>query len=273
MERNSTRPTTREKVIPGQPGLFDRLDCDPVVDTQPNNSHDNDHGTAAAAVLQTQQLPGIPAVATSHDQAEAADSTDGSIHHSSAEGLSADGVPAEHGPEEREPENEPDPIPPRGAIPIRTGREAMPRRAVRLYGDIARLRGLEPMDMLAEGESILVDEKIIEELRKHYLASDEKFQKLLKECDAGETTSLRRQRRRAQDRARKEIKRAFDDLVSVYAAEEVADQETGKRIGYWIYRLPEVQRRQLGHGAESVLRLPKGGRTLVDGRGCRMGRR
>lgn len=182
-------------------------------------------------------------------------------------GVAYNDVAAEPG-EHDTPETQPDPIPPGGSIPVRTGREAMTSRAVRLRDEIGKLANLTPMDLRTEGNPILVDSKLIRQLRSIYMANDEKHQCDLKDPCASNRPTGRREHRRAWDRARQEINRAFGDLVAIYAADEVVDLETGKRNGFLVYRLPEVLKRQHDHGANSVVLRPNGGRIMVDRAGC-----
>jgi hypothetical protein len=122
------------------------------------------------------------------------------------------------------------------------------------------------MEMRGEGDPILVDKTLVSAIRKAYMASDERYQYEVAAHRAGEPVDLRVERRRAFDRARKEIGRAFYDFVMIYAADSVADEKTGKLV-HRVYRLPDVRRRQIDHKAELVYARAGGGRKLVDGWG------
>ena len=165
----------------------------------------------------------------------------------------------------------PDPIPARQSIPAQTGREAMQGRAVRLYDEVAKSAGLKPVDLHADGEPISVDMEWVRNLRPAYMAADRKYLAEVKDATTRANADTSHEHRRAWDRARKEIGRAFGDLVAMYAADEIVDKVTGSRTGYRIYRLPDVLRQQRSHGAESVLPRPNGGRIVVDGEGRKVG--
>ncbi len=252
---------------PVQLSIWDLIEADPAPVEQPT-----DHNPAAEAGAPEQQPAADPVIAHTRDLEEAAGPRVGSIDGSPADGPPPDAAPVEHTKEDSDPESVPDPIPPRGSIRIRTGREAMQSRAVRLHGEIGKLAKLTPMDLRTEGDPIPVDSKTVSKLRSTYMANDGAIQEDRKDHSAGDRVAARREHRHAWDRARQEIDRAFDDLVNIYAADEVVDPETGKRTGYQVYRLPEVRRRQLDHGAESVLPRPGGGRIMVDAAGIEVGR-
>lgn len=165
-----------------------------------------------------------------------------------------------------------DPGPTASMIPTRTGREGMSGRAVRAYSSIGALHGLTSLDLSAEGDPLFVDIKAVKDLRPFYMAVDKKYGEKIKDRRAGEPVNIRREHRRAWDRARQEIWRGLSDLVRIFAADEVVETETGKTTGYRVYRLPEVRRRQFENGAKAAIKRPGGGRVLVDSTGSEIGR-
>ncbi len=165
-----------------------------------------------------------------------------------------------------------DPKPTASLIPIRTGREGMSGRAVRDYSSIGAHHGLTSLDLHAEGDPVIVDIKAVKDLRPFYVAVDKKYGKKIKDRRAGEPVNIRREHRRAWDRARQEVWRGLSDLVKIFAADELVETETGKTTGYRVYRLPEVRRRQFENGAKAAIKRPGGGRILVDSTGSEIGR-
>lgn len=266
MERSNIAPVLEEKARLVQLTFFDWIEPDPVHDTQPSN-----HATAAEAVAPAQQPAADPAIAPVHEAQTPAITPVGGVDGAFADGKSSDDSATEPG-EQDTAGTEPDPIPPGGFIPVTTGREAMTSRAVRLHNRIANQLEIKPMELRTEGDPILVDSRLVRELRSAYMTLDARYQEDLKDTSTRESAVARREHRRAWDRARQEINRAFDDLVTVYAADEVADPPPGKRTGYLVYRLPEVLRRQLNHRADSVVARPNRGRILVDRAGFDVGR-
>lgn len=267
MERSNIGPVLGEKESPVQLIFFDWIDPDPVSDANPT-----DLAPAPTAVSLEQQPAADRVIAPADESPTPVSSTVGSDDAALGGDMASDDVAAERGKHDADLETKPDPIPPRGSIPVRTGREAMQSRAVRLYGEIGKLAKLTPMDLRTKGNPILVDSKTVSKLRSTATPNGAANQEHMKDHSAGDRVAARREHRRAWDRARQEINRAFDDLVKTYAADEVVDPETGKRTGYQVYRLPEVRRRQLDHGAESVLPRPGGGRIMVDAAGIEIGR-
>jgi len=164
------------------------------------------------------------------------------------------------------------PKPTASLIPTRTGREGMSGRAVRAYSSIGALHGLTSLDLSAEGDPLIVDIKAVKGLRPFYMAVDEKYGKRIKDRRAGEPVNIRREHRRAWDRARQEIWRGLSDLVKIFAADELVETETGKTTGFRVYRLPDVRRRQFENGAKAAIKRRGGGRILVDSTGSKIGR-
>jgi hypothetical protein len=242
---------------------WDSIEPYSVQDTEPSN---------LAPAVSSEQLPSANWTIRSADESptpvgSAVDRVDGAPDGSTASDIAAE--PSEH---DAGRDAKPDPIPPGGSIPVRTGREAMQSRAVRLYGTIFKLAGLTPMDPRTVGDPIMVDNEFVARLQSAYMAANKRYQDALADIPASQPSKIRPERRRAWDHARKEIGRAFDDLVEIYAADEVVGEGTGKRLGCWVYRLPEVLRRQLAHGADSVLPRPGGRRIIVDRAGFEVGR-
>jgi hypothetical protein len=251
---NSTGTVREDEHFRVQLDLFALIEPCPAPAVQPT-----DHAPAAEAGSPEEQPAGDPAIASA---AGIAEPLGGVVPHASVEAVKPNA----------DPESVPDPIPPRGLIPVKTGREAMKRRAARLYSTIATLNGLTTLDLWVEGEPLVVDSKTIKKLRSVSMAVDKVYRDAIKNHRVGNTVNVRREHRRAWDRARQEVKRALGDLVTIFAADEVEDQETGERTGYKVYRLPEVRHRQLAHGAMFARKRPGGGRVVVDRAGDNAGR-
>jgi hypothetical protein len=234
--------------------LFDLIEPCPAPAVQPT-----DHAPAAEAGSPEEQAAGDSAIAAAAGIAEPAG------------GVVPDD-PAEAVEPNADPGTRPDWIPPGSLILVQTGREPMQRRTVGLYSAIGAYAGLTMMDLRVEGEPLVVDSKTIKKLRSVSMAVDNVYRDAIKDHRAGTTVNLPREHRRAWDRARQEIKRAFGDLVTIYAADEIVDRETGKTTGYRVYRLPEVRRRQLAHGVEFTLPKSGGGRIVVNRAGDDVGR-
>lgn len=237
---------------------------DPISTAQSNH-----HPSAAQAAPPVQQPDIATADAALADSAEPLVSIAEGPNASNAADTAPDPADADHDASQ---DAAPDAIPPAWSIPIKTGREAMQSRAVRLYSAVATSAGLSPMEMHSEGVPISVDKAFHEELCKAYMESDKHYQLEVAAHRAGEPVNMPIERRRAWDRARQEIGRAFGDLVSIYAADITMDSASGKKIGYRVYRLPDVCRRQIAHKAEMVFLRSGGGRMLVDGWGVEINR-
>lgn len=266
MERSNIAPVLEEKASLVQLTFFDWIESDPVHDTQPSN-----HATVAEAVAPAQRPAADPAIAPADEAQTPAITTVGLVDGASATDKASDDAATEPGAQDTAGTG-PDPIPPGGFIPVTTGREAMTSRAVRLRNRIAEQLEIELIALRTVGDPILVDSRLVRVLRSAYMTLDARYQEDLKDTSTRDSAVARSEHRRAWDRARQEINRAFDDLVTVYAAEEVVDRTTGRRTGYQVYRLPEVLKRQLDHRADSVVARPNGGRILVDRAGFDVGR-
>lgn len=258
--------TPGEEQAPVQLNFFDLIEADPVIVPEPV-----DDAPAAEAVELTQQ-PAADSPGATIDEAPAPAASPVDRVDGAAGGVvDGDGVAAEAN-KNTTPETKPDSILPRGLIPAKIGREGMSHRAVRVHSFIGSLHGLNSLDLRAEGDSFIADIESVKGLRSLYTAVDEKYRQEVEDSRAGERVNIRREHRRAWDRARKEIGRGLSDLVKIYAADELVEPGTGKTTGYRIYRLPEVRRRQLERGAIGALKRPNGGRILVDSKGSEIGR-
>jgi hypothetical protein len=231
----------------------------PVPVAQPD-----DRLSATQAEPSGQKLTVITGEAALTDSYGTVVATADSPNPSIAPGMPPDAAPPDHDASQN---TAPDAIPPGWSIQIATGREAMQRRAVRLYSAITRCAGLSPTEMRGVGAPISVDRTFVSAICDAYMVSDERYQYEVAAHRAGEPVNLRAENRRAWDRARKEIGRAFGDLVSIYAADIIVDTATGNKIGYQVFRLPDVYRWQIEHKAKSVYPRPGGGRIIVDGWG------
>lgn len=258
--------TLGDKQAPVQLSIWDLIEADPVPATQ-----STDHIPVAEPVSLAQQPAADPAIAIADETPTPAVTPVDRVDGAAGGVFDGDGVagePNEHGM----PETKPDSILPRGLIPAKIGREGMSHRAVRIYSLIGALNGLNALDLLAEGDPLIADIETVKKLRPYYMAVDQKYREEIEDSRAGERVDIRREHRRAWDRARQEIWRGLSDLVRIYAADELVEPGTGKTTGYQIYRLPEVRRRQLERGAIGALKRPNGGRILVDSTGSQIGR-
>jgi len=233
-----------------QLNLLDAIAPDPAPVVQPD-----DHPSTAQDALPVQQPTAAPA-----DLSEQLVSTTEGPNATTAASMAPASATV------------PDKIPSGWSLRIKTGREAMQRRALRLYAAVATCAGLMPMEMRIVGTPILVDKVMLDAIHHAFVASDTRYQmEVSAAIKAGEPVDLRATNL-AHDRARKTIVRAFGDLVSIYAADIIVDTESGGETGYRVHRLPEVYRRQIEAEAGSVYARPGGGRILVDNWGLNVGR-
>jgi hypothetical protein len=254
------------KQAPAQLSFWDLIEPDSTPITQ-----STDQIAAAEPVSPAQQPAADRAIALVDEAPAPTVTTTDRIDGAAGVVVDGDGVAAEAN-KNTTPETKPDSILPRGLIPAKIGREGMSHRAVRIYSLIGALKGLNALDLLAEGDPIIVDIKSVKTLRPFYMAVDPKYKEAIKDSRAGERVNIPREHKRAWDRARQDIWRGLSDLVRIYAADELVEPGTGKTTGYRIYRLPEVRRRQMERGAIGALKRPNGGRILVDSKGSEIGR-